>query len=104
MALHTVSLIAAVVSCVFGALSVVFTVRNIRGMRKARAALDEASAAVAAQQVALQTAVEDFVARVMSGQVVAVTTEGTVGMLVVRADGTHALRVSVEPFETGLTH
>jgi hypothetical protein len=97
MALHTLSLIAAVVSCVFATGSVVFTVLNIRGMRTARAAL-------VAQQRALQTVAEDFVGRVMTGQVVAVTTEGDFGMLVVEPHGPNALRVSVRAFETERTH
>jgi hypothetical protein len=93
----SLSLIAGVLSCVFAMASGVFTFLNIRGLRKSRAAVD-------AQQRALKTAVEDFVRRAMSGEVVAITTEGEFGMLVVEPCGPNALRVSVEPFEDVQRH
>ena len=105
------SMALSLVGVTFGVVSVAITQWNLRTLRKARKAVDEAretlekgQASVDEAQAALQAACKDFLERVERGDVTAVTTDGTFGMLVVEPIGRHGLRVSVEPFPIEQRH
>jgi hypothetical protein len=94
LALDTVGIVAGVVL-------IVHAHRTVGRLRAAAAALTEAVHAQEHARTAreeFEVMVADFVRRVDGGEVVAVTTDGTVGALVVEPCGENALRIAVVPF------
>jgi hypothetical protein len=101
------AMVGAAVSITSGIASLVINQRALRRLREADALVVEAAAQRDAAVTAndqMREAVEDFLRRVVAGELVAVTTDGAVGALVVEPVGQNALRVSVEPFPPSARH